>query len=126
MRNPDAPQYIVLVERDDALRAALQFAFEMEGYAVSGYPDAETALAGPAAAPACFVLDHNLAHMTWRELLERLRAQGAAAPAVLIASTPSAATRAQARAVSVEIVEKPLIGGELSDAVRRALGAQMA
>jgi two-component system C4-dicarboxylate transport response regulator DctD len=115
---------LVVVERDDVLRSALNFAFEMEGYSVAGYPDAQTALAAPLAPDACIVLDHNVPDMAWDDFLERLRAERKqAVRAVLIASRPSAETRRRAGAAGLEIVEKPLIGDALSNAVRRLADA---
>lgn len=113
---------ILLVEKDEALRSALAFALEMEGFSVTGYADVETALAASRAGFSCLVIDHTQPGMSWREFLDLMRARGEAAPAVLIASHPSRATSLEAREASVEIVQKPLIGTELSDAVHRAVG----
>ena len=112
----------MVVERDEVLRSALTFAFELEGYCVSGYCDGPTALAGALGPDACIILDHNAPHMSWSEFLDRLPAERKQSPrAVLIASRPSPDTRKRAQAAGVEIVEKPLLGDALSRAVYRLL-----
>lgn len=124
MLNPRPRPALVVVERDEVLRSALKFAFEMEGYRVSDYGDAQAALADLSERDACIVLDHHAPDMGWAEFLERLRAKRKQAPrAVLIATGPSPDTCRRARAAGVEIVEKPLIGDALSRAVRRLVSA---
>ena len=118
---PDTGQAILaLVDDDEALRHALSFAFEAHGFPVSAFADAETALAsGNLAAWRCMVLDYQLPGLTGLELLDRLRAAGVRAPAVLITTQPSLSTRARALLAGVEIVEKPLLDDTLMTKVSR-------
>ncbi len=115
-------QRLVLVEDDSALLSALSFAFEIEGYEVSVFRDAEGLLAEPELPKAdCLVVDQILPGMTGLELLVRLRQQGVQSPAILI-STPTVRTVALAQAVGVPLVAKPLISNALVDEVRRQIG----
>ncbi len=105
---------LALVDDDSALRDALRFAFETHGFAVSAFADAETALAAVNSATwRCMVLDYQLPGLSGLELLDRLRAAGVRAPAVLITTQPSLSTRARALLAGVEIVEKPLLDDAL-------------
>lgn len=112
---PDTGEGVLaLVDDDSALRDALRFAFETRGFPVSAFADAETALAAVnCAAWRCIVLDYQLPGLTGLELLDRLRAAGVQAPAVLITTQPSLSTRARALLAGVEIVEKPLLDDAL-------------
>lgn len=119
----DAGPLLVLVDDDPAVLGSLSFAFETEGFAVQAYPDAESLLADGAPSCACLVLDQRLPGISGLDLLERLRAQGQSAPAVLITTHPSRATRDRAEAAGVEIVEKPLLGETLARHVREVVNA---
>lgn len=118
---PDPGQAVLaLVDDDAALRQALSFAFETHGFAVSAFADAEAALAADnSAAWRCMVLDYQLPGLSGLELLDRLRAAGVRAPAVLITTQPSFSTRARALLAGVEIVEKPLLDDALMSKVSR-------
>lgn len=114
---------LVLVDDDPALLNALSFAFELEGYDVRGFADAESLLKDPETSrgSVCLVLDQKLPGMSGLALLAELRAQHVAAPAILITSNPPAAVRREARAAGVEIVEKPLLDNILATKVREAV-----
>lgn len=113
----------MLVDDDPALLHALTFAFEVEGYEVRAFADAESLLSHPDARHAClcFVLDQKLPGMTGLALLAKLRAENIHAPAILITSNPPAAVRREAKAAGVDIVEKPLLDGILASKVREAV-----
>jgi two-component system response regulator FixJ len=114
-----ASRLVVVIEDDRELCRALQFALEIEGYAVRCYADAETYLqSGDRSAQACLVVDHVLPGMSGLDLLGRLAADGAAVSAILITSNPGAAVRRRAQAAGVPIVEKPLLGNALGEAIR--------
>jgi FixJ family two-component response regulator len=118
---PDpAEGVLALVDDDAALRDALRFAFETHGFPVSAFADAETALAADDSATwRCMVLDYQLPGLSGLELLDRLRAAGVRAPAVLITTQPSLSTRALALLAGVEIVEKPLLDDALMSKISR-------
>jgi len=112
----DQPR-ILLVESDPALRAALKFSLELEGFAVEDH--ASGAGVG-ASAVDCLVLDNRGDGL---ELLAALKKKGVASPAIILASNP---TRAMSRAISAagaRLVEKPLLCDGLVAAIRSLLPA---
>ncbi|MGE0661462.1 MAG: response regulator [Hyphomonadaceae bacterium] len=115
---------IVLVDDDPALLQALVFEFQTDGYRAVGYPSAEALLAGVPAMAGCFVVDQNLPGVAGIDLIERLRAEGEGAPALLMTTHPSSSVRARAVRAGVEIVEKPLLGDALGRRIERLLAAR--
>ncbi len=113
---------IVLVDDDAALRQALKFSLEIEGFDVETCETGEELVtqALPDGA-ACLVLDHRLGGMTGLEALERLRGRGVGLPAILITSNPTPDTRARAQRTGAVIVEKPLLGDLLIGKIKAAL-----
>jgi two-component system response regulator FixJ len=110
---------LAIVDDDPAVRHALTFAFDAAGVGVVSFSDAESTLRATGAhAWRCLVLDQNLPGMSGLDLLDRLRARGVAAPAILITTNPSRETRARARRSGIEICEKPLLGDQLVERVR--------
>jgi FixJ family two-component response regulator len=117
---PPVPR-IVLVDDDPAIRTALQFALELEGFVVEAYASGEAACQAALPSSGCLVLDQQLPGMDGLTLLQRLRDRRVALPAVLITTHPDRRLRSRARAAGVDIVEKPLLGDALADSVRSAL-----
>jgi len=112
---------LVLVEDDRAVLGALTFAFETEGYQVAAFRDPASALAAPETRRAsCLVVDQRLPGMSGLEVVAHLRAEGVAAPALLITTHPTAQLHRAAAAAEIEIVEKPLLGDVLAAKVRTA------
>ena len=119
------PATVVLVDDDAALRTALTFMLELDGFKVTAFASGEELLAGALPSPpACLVLDHNLSGMTGIDALSQLRARGVGTPAVLITSHPGPAVRATAAAIDAVIVEKPLLSDALKIEIDAALGRQ--
>lgn len=114
---------VVLVDDDPALLQALVFAFETDGYRVASYASGEALLAAIPPMAGCFVVDQNLPGLAGIELIERLRADGEQAPALLITTHPTRAVRTRAMGAGVEIVEKPLMGDALGRRVERLFAA---
>lgn len=119
---PETRPWVFLVEDDDAVRRALTFALELEGFGVSSYATGEDALqrAGDMAF-GCLVLDERLPGIGGLETLHRLRAQHVNCPALLITSHPKARFREAAAAADAPILEKPLVTEAFVAAIRRAL-----
>lgn len=117
-----APPVLVVVDDDPAVRSALAFAFETDRFEVAAFEDAEALLAAPLQNVCCFILDQRLPGLSGLQLLERLRAAGERAPAVLITTNPSSQLRRRARALGAEIVEKPLLGEVLRRHVAALVG----
>jgi two-component system, LuxR family, response regulator FixJ len=114
------PSTILVVDDDPAVRGALKFALELDGFAVRDYASGEALLAaGRLPERGCLVLDYRLPGADALHLLDLLRTRGVELPAILITSHPPQALRAQAERIGVPIVEKPLICDALTDQLRR-------
>ena len=109
---------VVLVEDDIALRGALSFALDTEGYEVRGFDTAEAALAANFSA-ACLIIDYRLPAATGLTLLEHFRARGGKTPAILITSHPPTFVTHYAELLGAVVIEKPLLSDDLVEAVRR-------
>ena len=115
---------VYVVDDDDAVRRALAFALDLEGFAVESCASAE-ALLGLDLPPAgaFLVIDERLPGMTGLEALKRLRSRGVRLPAVFVTSHPTASFRTAAAAAGTPILEKPLLGETLVQAIREGLAA---
>lgn len=122
---PPPPPYarnVVLVDDDSALRLALIFILELDGFAVTALDSGEALLkATLPPAPVCLVLDQNMGGLTGLEALAALRAKNQQLPALLITSHPGPSVRDAAAALGAVIVEKPLLGDSLNAAINAAL-----
>jgi two-component system response regulator FixJ len=117
--NPiDQRRDVIVVENDPAVLHSLKFALELEGYSVSGYRDAAGVLAETDFPErCCMIVDYRLRDMNGLDMLTGLRARGTTIPAVLIVSGPADALADRAAAANVRIVEKPLLGNTLNQAL---------
>lgn len=111
---------IVLVDDDDALRAALQFALEIEGYGVESCRTGEQLLALDLPAGGCLVIDEKLEGVDGLESLEELRRRGVTLPAIMITSYAGPRLRSRARRAGASVVEKPLLCDALVAQIRKA------
>lgn len=113
---------VVLVDDDSALRLALTFMLELDGFAVTALESGEALLqAALPPAPVCLVLDQNMGGLTGLEALAALRAKDVRMPALLITSHPRPSIRDTAALLGAVIVEKPLLGDSLNAAINAAL-----
>jgi FixJ family two-component response regulator len=116
------PPTVIIIDRDAALLGALKFALEVEGYGVATYRSGGEVLAARLAPGAgCLIIDATLPDMTGVELLAALRSRGIALPAILTSGRVSPAQQASAAEAGLRIVEKPLMGDALLDAIRSVL-----
>jgi two-component system response regulator FixJ len=116
---------VILVNGDAAVRRALGFSLQVEGYEVQVCCSAEALLA--LRLPdrrACLVLDRRLPDISGLEALRILRRRGVGLPVILLVGGLDRRLRAEARAVAAELLEKPLLGFALINAVQRAFAAQ--
>ena len=112
---------VVVIDDDVAVRNSLAFALEIEGYAVRAYAEAGNLLEETdLPRRGCLIIDYNLPGMNGLAALDKLRQRGMLMPAILITSHPSPALRARAAAAGIRIIEKPLLGNTLLDAVHDA------
>lgn len=120
---PDAPTVFV-VDDDEAVRAALGFALEMQGFNARTCESGEALLLQQLPpSRACLVVDQRLPGITGLETLRQLRDREVALPAVIVTSNPKPELRAAAADMGVPILEKPLLGDTLTNFIRTALEA---
>lgn len=113
---------VFLVEADEAVRTALRFALEVDGYAVETFPDAESLLdCTGAARPDCIIAEVDLPGLDGLTLVRTLRRRRPELPALLIATNPGRPLRQRVAAAGLRLVEKPLLGEILADAIADAL-----
>ena len=85
---------VLLVDDDAAVRAALKFALEVEGFHVQLYDGAQAVLADlNLPTRACLVVDYRMPEIDGIELIDRLRNHNVALPAILISGRVSQALR---------------------------------
>lgn len=124
-RAPRSKGQIFLVEDDAALRSALQFVMESEGYEVHPFADGEHLLAETfPVRDACLVVDQRLPGLSGVQALMTLRSRGIGLPAIIITTHPKAPLRLAAAATHAYIVEKPLVGDALLAHIRAGLASQ--
>jgi two-component system response regulator FixJ len=114
---------VFVVDDDPAVLGSLKFSLETEGFRVKVFLTGRDLLNDGEALPraACLVVDYNLAGTNGLDLIAALRAKGNRLPAILITSHPSTEVRYRATAAGIAVVEKPLLGNALSEAIRRAV-----
>ena len=112
---------IILVDKDPALRSALEFSFRLDGFRVCAFESGEALLAGAVPTAGCLVVDYDLPGMNGLQLIDQLRRRAAEFPMVLVGTQPTRAVRAAADAASVPIVEKPLMSDTLLTTVQRVI-----
>jgi len=126
MTKPAVPKpmpRIALIDDDAAVREAVGFALNAEGYEVEGFANAQAVLAlGDPDSFACLVVDLRLPDDDGLSLIRALRQRGCTVPAILMTTQPDARCRREAARISTPIVEKPLIGDVLSDCIRAVSG----
>ena len=117
----NAPDVILLVDDDAAVRNALKFSLEMEGFSVRLYPTPEALLAeSNLPAVGCLVIDYRMPEIDGLELVERLRNRGVALPVLLISGRVTRSLRDRASGLGVrDVLEKPL--SDLAGSIRRVL-----
>jgi FixJ family two-component response regulator len=113
---------VVLLDDDAALRMALTFSLEIEGYRVEACATGEELMAlDLPPSEACLILDYRLGGMSGLDALQALRQRGVQLPAVLITSNPTPGVRARAARLLAQVVEKPLLGDHLLGHIHRML-----
>ena len=120
----NAPDVILLVDDDAAVRNALKFSLEMEGFSVRLDPTPEALLAEEELpAGSCLVIDYRMPEIDGLELVERLRSRGVTLPVFLISGRVTRSLRARASSLGIsDVLEKPL--SDLAVSIRRVLDAR--
>jgi two-component system, LuxR family, response regulator FixJ len=107
---------VAIVDDDDAVRDSLQFLLEVMGYRVTTFASAAEFLDADQQHLACLVLDHHMPEMTGLEMAERLRADRADIPTLLVTGSPSPAIVARAFELGIDrVLEKPPSDEDLLD-----------
>jgi FixJ family two-component response regulator len=117
---------ILLVEDDAAVRRSLQLLLSSRGYDVRSYGSSIALLADAANRTAvCFVTDYRMPELDGIAVLRSLRGGGWKGSAILITAfpTPDLARRALAEGFDI-VLEKPLRGSAVADAVSRLTGGE--
>jgi two-component system response regulator FixJ len=116
---------VLVVDDDAAVRAALKFALEVEGFHVQLY-DGPQALLADYNLPerACLVIDYRMPEIDGIELVDRLRSRNVMLPAILISARVSKHLQILAqRSGLTRVLEKPLSDAALVESIRGALAA---
>ncbi|WP_234032886.1 histidine kinase [Aurantiacibacter arachoides] len=112
---------ILLFIGDRPVLSSLQFSLAVEGFQVV---DAAADEIDPTVAAALVIDQTYLGDGV--AVLRDLRMQGFMVPAIVLATNPNAELRARVNAMSAELIEKPLLGDELSHAIRALLAIRKA
>lgn len=113
---------VCVVDDDAAVRRALAFALDLEGFAVETFESGEALLLRETPTqPACLVLDERLPGITGLNAISQLRGRDVDLPAILITSHPGPILRDAAARAGVPILEKPVLGETLAAAIHHAL-----
>ena len=122
VNNPVVTPIVVIIDDDAAVTASLRFALETEGLSVKDYQSAAALLAEvDPRRTGCLVIDYLLPGTNGLELLRTLRSMGVAAPAIIITTNPGSVLEERVEAAGAEIIEKPLLGNALVEAIRASL-----
>ena len=112
---------VLVIEDDAAVRDSLKFSLELEGYAVRLYKDAESLLSEEDLPPCgCLLVDQHIPGRSGLDLLAELRERKIGWPAILMTGHPSPALRLNARRAGMPMLDKPLLGDSLTEAIRNA------
>ncbi len=116
---------IVVVEDDPGMRSSLEFLLESHGFTVMAFASPDELLGRQGTLDTgCAIFDVHLPGKDGIELYERLKAIGAAPPAIFITGQIDDQIRANARRLAaVALLEKPFSDQALLHAVGRAMAA---
>jgi FixJ family two-component response regulator len=117
------PETVVVVDDDAAVRAALKFVLEVEGFNVQLYDGSQAVLtAANLPKRGCLVIDYRMPTIDGIELVAELRRRNVTLPAILISARVTRALRDLAgRAGLTCVLEKPLTDAALVESIRGAL-----
>jgi two-component system response regulator FixJ len=118
---------VLVVDSDLAVREALKFALEIEGFVVhlcAGWPEL---LAHPdLRLAACLVLDDKMPFMEGVSVLDRLVERNFRIPMILMTGHATDSLRRRAVLAGVRhVLEKPFLIGALVDSIHDILGHRM-
>src|SRR5262245_41954449 len=121
--SPPPRPTVYVIDDDAAVRRALAFALDLEGFQVETFESGEAMLLRDRpCAPGCLVIDERLPGVSGSETLRQLRARQVLLPAVFVTTHPKPAFREAAARTGTLILEKPLEGETLIAAIHRVMG----
>lgn len=114
---------IAVVDDDPLVRSATTSLLRSFGYDCCDFSSAEEFLKDEKCGYACVVSDIQMTGMSGVELAHLLHKQATPPPVILITAYPEArAANAKSSGVVLDLLEKPLDGDALLNAVRSAIG----
>ena len=118
-------EVVLVVDDDAAVRAALKFALEVEGFCVQLYDGAQAVLADTnLPTRGCLVVDYRMPGIDGIELINRLRHQNVSLPAILVSARVNGQLRNRAAQSGLTcVLEKPFSDTALVENIRGALTA---
>ncbi|ALL12322.1 response regulator [Caulobacter henricii] len=116
---------LLLVEDDAGVRRSLQLLLHGRGFEVRAYASGLALLADPTALGAvCLVADYRMPDIDGVLILKRLRALGWDGEALMITAFPTTELLDAAETAGFSrVIEKPMPGSVLVEAVERAMAA---
>jgi FixJ family two-component response regulator len=119
---------VLVVDSDLAVREALKFALEVEGFKVHLCADGLELFTHPGLRRAdCLVLEDKMLLMTGVSVLDRLAEHRFPVPIILMTSHLTDALRRRAVLAGVRhLLEKPFLNGALVDSIHDILGDRTA
>ena len=117
--------HVLLVDDDEAVRDALEFALRLRGFDVHAFSGGAELLADTELDQAgCIVLDDSMPCMDGFELLNQLQARRILVPTILMTSHATDKLHARAAMAGVRVVlEKPFLDNALTTSIETILGA---
>lgn len=121
-----AASVISVLDDDPYVRAAINNLLESRGYVVHTFASAEEFLSSTDPnLTSCVVADVQMPIKTGLDLLMQMRAQGSAAPFILITAFPDESVRMRAlKAGAICFLGKPFATAELMQCLERALATR--
>jgi two-component system response regulator FixJ len=121
--NQPAPNFVHIVDDDEAVRRSLALLLGSCGHATRSYASAEDFLTTlELAEPGCAVVDVRMPGMGGLALLEELRNRGVNLPIVIVTGHADVALAVRAMKLgAVDFVEKPYAEADMLHAVENAL-----
>jgi FixJ family two-component response regulator len=119
----DAPDLVLIVDDDQAVRDALKFALELDGLHVDTCDSGAALLRHPGLPTArCLVLDYLMPEMNGFAVLSELKRRKITLPIIMMTAPLSRDVERRAAAAGVAgILEKPLLEDVLIDKIRHVI-----
>lgn len=119
--SPTAPRVLVL-DQDAAVRQALCFSLALDGYSVEPFGDTRSfAQRLDADAVDAVIIGHAPPTIKGPQLVEQVRARNTRTAVLMTATNPTAELSRAAQRDRVSLIEKPLLGDTLLQALDAAL-----